>query len=257
MPTVDILVSCVMPTGDRPDLIARAVESFFNQTVTDTELIIVDDGRTPTVVPDNARIRYFRVERMNLGAKLNFACAKANAGIICRWDDDDWYASSRIARQLADLSQPGIEVTGFHSIHYFDVSTGEIWPITIGHPLPHAMGTSLFFKKSHWEKNQFELISVGEDTRFSNKASAQGVLSSFDGRPYVVAHKHNRNTSKFRPTNPPTNTASVPPEFMALEADKIERGRKIVKLPEPVRTHAAGPYASDGLTVDWRTRHRR
>ena len=125
------------------------------------------------------------------------------------------------------------------------MSTGEIWPITIGHPLPHAMGTSLFFKKSHWEKNQFELISVGEDTRFSNKASAQGVLSSFDGRSYVVRTTQ-RNTSKFRPTNPPTNTASVPPEFMALEADKIERGRKIVKLPEPVRTHAAGPYG-DGL----------
>jgi hypothetical protein len=252
----EIRVSCIMPTGNRQHLIGLAIESFFNQTVTDTELIIVDDGVQPTVVPSNDRIRYFRIRRLNLGAKLNFACTQARADIICRWDDDDWYASDRISRQLDDLSKPGIEVTGFHGINYYDMSTGEIWSMTLSMPQPHAMGTSLFFKKSYWERNKFELLSIGEDTRFSNTASSQKVLSSFDGAPYVVAFKHGGNTSKFRAVNPRTNTEKVPPEFLKMFEAKIEASRNIVKPPEQVR-HGAGPYAKDGVTVDWFARHRR
>jgi len=215
----EIRVSCIMPTGDRQYLIGIAIESFLRQTIPDIELIVVDDGKEPTVVPDNNRIRYFRVSKQTIGEKLNFACSQAKGEIICRWDHDDWYSSDRIARQLNDLSKPGIEVTGFHSIHYFDMSTGGIWPMTLSWPLPHAMGTSLCFKKSYWQKNIFKPLSRGEDTQFSNTAQSQGVLSSFDGQRYVVARKHHRNVSCFRPVNPPTNKDNAPEEFLKMLND--------------------------------------
>ena len=209
----EIHVSCIMPTGDRQHLIRYAIESFFEQTVSDTELIIVDDGEFPTSILDNPRIRYFHVQKMTIGEKLNFACLHARGSIICRWDDDDWYASTRIARQLDELSKPGIQVTGFHSLHYYDMKTGGIWPMQVNHPLPHAMGTSLCFTKAYWQNNKFQALSRFEDTRFSDRAKSQGVLSSFDGKPYVVARKHGANISSFGP-NPKTNKGEVPQEFL-------------------------------------------
>ncbi len=253
----DILVSCIMPTGNRQHLIGLAIDSFFKQTVTETELIIVDDGRVPTAVPDDPRIRFFHVDRQSIGAKLNFACTRAQADIICRWDDDDWYSADRIAKQLEELAKPGIQVTGFHGVNYYDMKTGQIWPITLSMPQPHAMGTSLFFRKSYWEKNRFELVSIAEDTKFSNRASAQKVLSSISGWPYVVARKHNLNTSKFAAVNPNSNTNTVPQAFLDMEAEKIAEGKKIVRPPDTaIRVRAGGPYAKDGLTVDWHVRRK-
>ena len=217
----EILVSCIMPTGNRQHLIGCAIESFFKQTVSDTELIIVDDGSVPTVILDNPRIRYFRVSKRTIGEKLNFACEQAKGKIICRWDDDDWYSPSRISRQLADLQQPGIQVTGFHSLHYYDMKTGGIWPITLSHPLPHAMGTSLCFTKAYWRNNPFLAINRYEDTAFSNRAQSQRVLSSYDGKPYVVARKHGGNISTFEPVNPPTNKRAVPQEFLKRLGDQM------------------------------------
>lgn len=43
MPAVDIII----PTRDRPDLTARAVQSVINQTFTDWRLFVVDDGSSP------------------------------------------------------------------------------------------------------------------------------------------------------------------------------------------------------------------
>ncbi len=49
-------VSVIIPTYNREATLKRAVESVLNQTYTDFELIIVDDGST-----DNTRGIYFRL----------------------------------------------------------------------------------------------------------------------------------------------------------------------------------------------------
>ena len=40
------LISVVMPTYNRADLLPRSIESILNQTVKDFEFVIVDDGST-------------------------------------------------------------------------------------------------------------------------------------------------------------------------------------------------------------------
>src|SRR5919198_6646006 len=77
-------VSVLMPTYDHAHFILRAIDSLLAQTLTDWELIIVDDG-SPDDTADlvkpylaDERIRYHRLEgNAGLGTALNYALTYA------------------------------------------------------------------------------------------------------------------------------------------------------------------------------------
>lgn len=101
-----MLVSVVIPTFNRSDLIGETIASVLAQTVRDLEIIVVDDGSTDStreVVTrfSDPRIRY--VWQVNSGRP---ACAR-NAGIrlargefIALLDSDDLWVPEKLERQL-------------------------------------------------------------------------------------------------------------------------------------------------------------
>src|SRR5258708_4948225 len=100
------MLSCIMPTFNRPRFVAQAVRYFLAQDYPEKELVIVDDGTDSVadLVPKNAQIRYFRQEtKQALGSKRNFACEQARGDIIAHWDDDDWSAPWRLRYQVEQL----------------------------------------------------------------------------------------------------------------------------------------------------------
>ena len=106
------LVSCIMPTFERPAFVARAARHFLRQRYADRELVVVDDGAIsaePSLPRDN-RIRYHRLPaRASIGAKRNVACEIARGEVILHWDDDDWMAPTWIATQVETLTRTGAE----------------------------------------------------------------------------------------------------------------------------------------------------
>ena len=76
MPTVSV----IMPTRNAGSFLAKAVDSIVRQTLSDLELLIVDDGSTDGALDDliskgcDARIRVFRNPR-NLGIGASYAFA--------------------------------------------------------------------------------------------------------------------------------------------------------------------------------------
>lgn len=98
------LVSCIMPTADRRGFVPQAIRCFLAQDYDARELVILDDGSDPVadLVPEDARIRYFRTDqRQRLGAK-RYECIKLCCGdLIMHWDDDDWSALHRINLKVA------------------------------------------------------------------------------------------------------------------------------------------------------------
>lgn len=88
-----------------------AVESILGQTLTNLELIIVDDGsqdETPAILDELAasdnRIRILRQAPLGVAAALNTGLSAARAAIVARMDADDIAAPDRLARQYAALN---------------------------------------------------------------------------------------------------------------------------------------------------------
>jgi glycosyltransferase involved in cell wall biosynthesis len=191
-----MLVSAIMPTADRGHLAPVAIRCFLEQTYTESELVIVDNGRVPLVVPEHPRIRYLRhwtATKLNTGQMRNLACENANGEVIVHWDDDDWSAAGRIEYQLKTLLDSRKKVTGFHDILYYAVPTDKTYHF-VCHQRPYASGTSQMYYKRWWLGHKFENRPVGEDSYFSAQANRERQLHSVDGNKMIVARAHSANT---------------------------------------------------------------
>ena len=104
----DPRVSVVMPVYNGARWLESAVRSVIEQSVTDLELVIVDDGsfdRTPEIIAKFAatdkRVRPLRKGNSGIADSLNQGIAAARGEWICRLDADDLSLPDRIERQLA------------------------------------------------------------------------------------------------------------------------------------------------------------
>jgi glycosyltransferase involved in cell wall biosynthesis len=100
------LVSVVIPTADRSDLVVRAVQSVLSQSYRDLEVIVVIDGPDPgsraavSGVSD-PRVRSLELdERVGPGAARNAGVAESRGTWIAFLDDDDEWLPERVERQL-------------------------------------------------------------------------------------------------------------------------------------------------------------
>jgi len=103
------LVSAAIITHNRARYLVDAITSVLAQTVTDVELIVVDDGSTDetadVVAPYLDRIRYVRRERRGKAAARNAAVELARGELIAFCDSDDTWYPDRLERQLVALEQ--------------------------------------------------------------------------------------------------------------------------------------------------------
>lgn len=101
-------VSVIMPVYNGARWIESAVRSVIEQSVTDLEVVIIDDGsfdKTPEIIAKLAatdkRVRSLRKENSGIAESLNQGIAAARGEWICRLDADDLALPDRIERQLA------------------------------------------------------------------------------------------------------------------------------------------------------------
>jgi glycosyltransferase involved in cell wall biosynthesis len=175
-----------------------AVQCFLDQTYANRELIILDnnpDGQTiEHLLPQDERIRYYRVPRQPVGALRNLGTSYANGEICITWDCDDWYAPTRIEEQVKRLQETGKAVTGWHSILYYDTSNGNAYRYLYepnpgrNHP-PYACGSSQCYLKIWWAKHPFPSTGI-EDQDFQSAALAANQLDSCDAGQLMVARAH-------------------------------------------------------------------
>lgn len=102
-------VSVVIPTYNRARLVSRAVDSVVGQTLSDWELIVVDDGssdETPAVAEGYRkslaeRFVYLRQANAGPSAARNRGIEVAKGRFVAFLDSDDEFVSSKLERQLA------------------------------------------------------------------------------------------------------------------------------------------------------------
>lgn len=122
------MVSVVIPTHNRADLLPRAIKSVQAQTWTDLEIVVVSDGSeddTKAVVEalakDDDRIKfieYFPARGGNIAR--NTGIENASGEYVAFLDDDDEFMPEKLEKQMAVMQsdpQIGLVYTGVHIIY--------------------------------------------------------------------------------------------------------------------------------------------
>ncbi len=123
-------VSFVMSVYNDADRVTRSVKSILNQTLSDLELIIVNDGSTDQtesilhqLAQSDERIIVVTQENAGLTKALIRGCELARGEYIARQDSDDWSEPTRIEKQVGLLVSN--ERIGFVSCFGQFVGPGE------------------------------------------------------------------------------------------------------------------------------------
>jgi glycosyltransferase involved in cell wall biosynthesis len=109
----DPVVTVVIPTRDRWPLLQRALASTFAQENVDLEVIVVDDGSQDATDTElarivDARLRTIRLTRSSgVAHARNLAVAAARGKWIAFLDDDDFWAPTKLRRQLEAAGSNG------------------------------------------------------------------------------------------------------------------------------------------------------
>jgi glycosyltransferase involved in cell wall biosynthesis len=117
-------VSVIMPAYNVAPYVGAAIESVLAQTVTDLEILVVDDGSTDETaqvvgqyMARDARVRLLQQRNGGISSARNHALREIRGGIVALLDGDDMWAPRFLEEQTAILDgRPDV-----------DIVTGNAW----------------------------------------------------------------------------------------------------------------------------------
>jgi len=135
------MVSVVIPTYNRPQLVVRAVRSALAQTLRTIEVIVVQDGPNARTLQALAQISDSRLkvqwlpENVGSAAAYNAGIAQTSASWVAFLDDDDEYLPRKLEMQLsaAQRSSHRYPIVLCHIIGR-DKSGDRVWPRRVPRP---------------------------------------------------------------------------------------------------------------------------
>ena len=121
------LVSVIIPTHNRAQLIGRAIESALAQTYPRLEVVVADDGSsdgTRAIVESfRSRVKYVRQENAGVSAARNLGMRHARGEFVAFLDSDDTWVCWKIEAQVEALNrhpEAGLVWTDMSSIDEAD-----------------------------------------------------------------------------------------------------------------------------------------
>ena len=147
-----MLVSVVIPTLNRDNLIERAVQSVLNQTHKNLEIIVVSDGSTDktdqimeNMCKQDSRIKYISYHPARGGnVARNIGIDNSNYDYIAFLDDDDEWHTDKIEKQLQKFESDddiGLVCTGINAVFIVEGTTSVYIP-----PAPKDSSTEILLK---------------------------------------------------------------------------------------------------------------
>ena len=187
-PRVSVLMSCYNTRAYLPE----AIESVLNQTFSDFEFIIVNDGSTDDSAAyldqiTDPRVIVVHQENQGLGMPINKHLKSCRGEFICRVDSDDYCYPTRLEKQLAKMessselmaigsymkffNENGESKTSIFPAEHDDILSGMLKGLhTMAHP-------TMMIRKSLLDKiDGYVWSGVGEDWGFQLDAAKHGKL---------------------------------------------------------------------------------
>ncbi len=119
------LVSVVIPTHNRPEMLAEAIASVRAQTFTDYEIIVVSDGESDDMRRASRKVAaahdsaYFELDDGNVCSARNTGVERANGEWIAFLDDDDLWLENKLERQVAEARRTGADMIACDYVKFF------------------------------------------------------------------------------------------------------------------------------------------
>ncbi len=206
------MISVIIATYNRANMIDRAVESVLNQSYDDFEIVIVDDGSTDNTEEvirqiHNNNIKYFQLsENKGQAFARNYGVEMAQGNFITFLDSDDYYYDKNVLSKIV-LHTKDYDVISFSKYciekngeRFFEESkiTGDAFEYLMQHPLhyigkpPYAVNRKLFLDSNGFDTN----LSWGEAIPFWRRLFATGAkLGIVNDIGYVVVVHSNSRVS--------------------------------------------------------------
>lgn len=227
------LVCSVLLTADRPEMTARAVRCFDEQTYDERKLLIFDTGEemhlghrmgkaapgVPFISPltGSCHVWFPELRGRSIGELRNransYGCIwlTSTPDLFAYWDSDDWSHPMRLEEQVALIdSDAKLDAVGYSDMLFWECSPprpddGRVWAQLPGQAWLYTstsnylLGTSLLYRRSAWERKRFEHVSLGEDKRWEagmRMARELSVPRRYPRLgPSMIASIHGANTS--------------------------------------------------------------
>ncbi|WP_338487523.1 glycosyltransferase family A protein [Ruoffia tabacinasalis] len=177
------MISIVIPTHKRVNLLKKTINSALDQTYKNTEIIVVSDGYDKETdlymkTIENNQIKYY-VYETNRGANYarNYGVKHSEGEYIAFLDDDDQWAKDKLERQNTELSKDndyGLVYTGNKQL-YIDTNDSFIYEPTISGDLSREI-----FSKNHIGSTSSVLIKKEIFEEVNGFDEKLGALQDYD-----------------------------------------------------------------------------
>lgn len=148
------MISVIIPTFNRSELLFQALRSVFLQTYQNIEVIVVDDGSTDdtkNVVSIFPKVKYIFQENQNISAARNKGIDLALGKYIAFLDSDDLWAPTHLEKSL-DLMDRDKNVGLVGGAHAYFNPNGTIIKTNVECPCPHGhLFKDMFLKNTPFQ----------------------------------------------------------------------------------------------------------
>ena len=114
------VVSIIIPAYNVELYIRKCLATVIAQTLTNIEIIIIDDGSTDStlaisqaIATYDFRVRVFSKNNEGQGTARNFGLRQARGTYICYVDSDDWIESTLCAEAVHAMEQSAADFVNF------------------------------------------------------------------------------------------------------------------------------------------------
>jgi glycosyltransferase involved in cell wall biosynthesis len=98
-----VLISCIIPTRNRPDFVIEAAHSVLEQTHRNLELLIINDGADAVPKIDDSRVRILSSGEVGAVGARNLGVTTAKGDAIAWLDDDDCWSDRHFLQDAISL----------------------------------------------------------------------------------------------------------------------------------------------------------
>ena len=146
------MVSIVIPLYNKEQSICKTIESVLQQTYTDFELIVVDNGSTDGSLIEVSKIHDKRIRLLHqpirgVSAARNMGIRASNTEYVALLDGDDLWDKSCLM-ELVQLTKDFPDA-GICGVNYADISDGKILPYNQGLQSEYRDYVNDYFGTSH------------------------------------------------------------------------------------------------------------